>query len=191
MSKSGVAGRFTVVGRGDGLVGVQAVGPRGRGFTLVELMVVLAIMGLLGAAVALTLPAQGSALADDADALAARLQRAQQEAILGTRALRVRADARGYAFSVQRFDGWQPLADAPFRPAAWSDGVAPELPRGREAVEFRFDPIGTAEPVRIVLRQDRRRAQVTVEATGEVEVATMPAGGHRMVAENGPFRSAQ
>ncbi|WP_149196201.1 GspH/FimT family pseudopilin [Luteimonas suaedae] len=161
------------------------------GFTLVELMVVLAIVGLLGAAVVLTAPGRGDALARDADALAARLLRAQQEAILGTRAIRVRADARGYAFSVQRFDGWQPLADAPFRPATWSDGVAPELPRGQEAIEFRFDPIGTAEPVQIVLRQDQRRTQVTVDATGGVEVAVMSAGSDRIAAENRLFRSAQ
>ncbi|WP_407352262.1 GspH/FimT family pseudopilin [Luteimonas sp. R10] len=164
---------------------------RQRGFTLVELMVVLAIVGLLGAAVLLTAPARGSALAADADAFAARLLRAQQEAILGTRAIRVRADAQGYAFSVQRFEGWQPLADAPFRPAAWSDGVGPELPRGQEAIEFRFDPIGTAEPVQIVLRQDQRRAQVTVDATGGVAVAMMPGGGGRVAAEDGLFRGAR
>ncbi|NLB58425.1 MAG: prepilin-type N-terminal cleavage/methylation domain-containing protein, partial [Gammaproteobacteria bacterium] len=66
------------------------------GFTLVELMVVLAVVGLLGAVVLLTAPSPDAALRRDAETLATRLAQAQQEAILSTRALRVQADGAGY-----------------------------------------------------------------------------------------------
>lgn len=133
-------------------------------------MVVLAIVGLLGAAVLLTAPSPGDALLRDADMLGARLLRAQQEAVLGTRAVRVNVDAGGYAFAVQRYDDWRPLDDASFRPAVWSEGVRPQLPEQAEAMAFRFDPIGTAEPAELVLAQGPRLARISVDAAGEVRV---------------------
>lgn len=140
------------------------------GFTLVELMVVLAIVGLLGAAVLLTAPASRDALLRDAETLGARLLRAQQEAVLGTRAVRVHADRRGYAFAVRRYDAWRPLDGGTFAPATWSEGVRAQLADGGEAVEFRFDPIGTAEPAELVLAHGARQARVVVDAGGQVRV---------------------
>ena len=58
---------------------------RVRGFTLVELMVALAVIGLAGATVALTLPSGDDALARDAETFAARLAHARDEEILGMR----------------------------------------------------------------------------------------------------------
>src|SRR3546814_6836215 len=52
-----------------------------RGFTLVELMVVLVIVGLMGAAVVLTAPDDSRTLVREADTFAARLVHAGEEAI--------------------------------------------------------------------------------------------------------------
>ena len=68
-----------------------------RGFTLVEMLVVLVIMGLLAATVVLTWPA-GSALRDDATALAARATLAAEESILSGTAMGLDVNAQGYAF---------------------------------------------------------------------------------------------
>ncbi|MGO1720193.1 MAG: GspH/FimT family pseudopilin [Luteimonas sp.] len=141
------------------------------GFTLVELMVVLAIVGLLGAAVLLTAPSPEAALRREAETLATQLARAQQEAILSTRALRVEVDATGYRFWIARSGGWQPLAEAPFDPAAWSPGVAPTLPRDEEAAWFTFDPIGTAEPLALELADGRASLRVQVDADGGIQVS--------------------
>ena len=144
------------------------------GFTLVELMVVLAVVGLLGAVVLLTAPAPDAALRRDAETLATRLAQAQQEAILSTRALRVQADAGGYRFLVARSGGWQPLSGPPFEPATWAPGITPVLDGGDQPVWFAFDPIGTAEPVSLMLGDGTGTMQVRVDAAGGVRVAQAP-----------------
>lgn len=144
------------------------------GFTLVELMVVLAVAGLLGAVVLLTAPSPEAALRRDADTLAARLSQARQEAILSTRALRVRADDAGYRFLIARSGGWQPLSGPPFAPADWSPDVTPVLDAGDQPAWFAFDPIGTAEPVALVLGDGSGSLQVRVDAAGGVRVEGAP-----------------
>ena len=141
------------------------------GFTLVELMVVLAVVGLLGSVVLLAGPSPEAALAREADTLATRLEQARQEAILSTRRLRVQADAQGYRFMVARNGGWQPLSGPPFAPTAWSPGIAPALGEGLEPVWFAFDPIGTAEPAALVLGDGRGALEVRVDADGSARVA--------------------
>lgn len=143
---------------------------RARGFTLVELMVALAIIGLAGATVALTLPSGDHALARDAETFAARLAHARDEAILGMRTVEVAVTARGYAFSRRRFDGWQPLEGRAFAAVDWDPGTQPRLPPGAPRQAVRFDPTGATEPAIVVLEREGRRARVAVDADGTVAV---------------------
>ena len=143
---------------------------RAHGFTLVELMVVLAVIGLAGAAVALTLPPADDVLLEEADALAARLAHARDEAILGMRTVEVAVGPRGYGFSRRRFDGWEPLGGRAFASVDWTPGTQPRLPPGEARMAFRFDPTGAAEPGSLVLLREGRRMQVTVDSGGEVTV---------------------
>lgn len=140
------------------------------GFTLVELMVVLAIVGLVASAVVLSVPGDGDALVRQADRFGTHLERAREEALLGTRPVELVADARGYAFRRQRFGGWQALHDGPFAPVAWEPGVHPlRLPQGGH-MTFRFDAIGATSPQALVLAQDARRIRVVVDGAGEVAI---------------------
>lgn len=138
---------------------------RRRGFTLVELLATLAIVGLAAGAVVLTLPDPRPPLAVEAERLGARLSRAREEAVLVNRPVAVDADADGYAFS--NFDGarWSPLAEGPFRREAWAEGTTTAA-----AARVVFDPTGSAEPARIELRRDGRTATVTVDGAGEVSL---------------------
>lgn len=143
---------------------------RAHGFTLVELMVVLAVIGLAGAAVALTLPPADDVLLEEADALAARLAHARDEAILGMRTVEVAVGPRGYGFSRRRFDGWEPLGGRAFASVDWTPGTQPRLPPGEARMAFRFDPTGAAEPAVLELQREGRRARVAVDDDGGVRV---------------------
>ena len=88
---------------------------RAAGFSLVELLVVVAMLGLLGGAVLLTLPPDAARAADQADRLAAHLARAREEAVLANRAVAVRVDAGGYRFEQRREGRWQALDEGDLR----------------------------------------------------------------------------
>ena len=143
---------------------------RARGFTLVELMAVLAVLAMAGAAVLLALPGDRDALVATADAFGAKLAHARDEAVLGMRTVEVTATAQGYGFTRRRFDGWQPISERPFGNVAWDAGTQPRLPPGARQVGFRFDPTGSSEPRTLVLVRDGRSARIAVDGAGAVTV---------------------
>ena len=150
--------------RGNGLL-------RGaRGFTLLELLVVVAITGIAATAVLLTAPGSDAALYRQADTLARHLAHARDEAILGGRGVQVSVDAAGYGFSRQAFANWEPLHEGPFVPRHWAQGVAVQLPDRRERVGFRFDVTGASQPQSVLLVHGAARARVSVDAAGQVQV---------------------
>lgn len=143
---------------------------REQGFTLVELLVAIAILGLLTSVIILNLPEPGGRLADEADGLAARLRRAQEEAILTNRTVEVAMSPRGYGFRVQHAGGWSALEEGPFEARAWGEGIAVGIraSEGRSAV--RFDSTGAADPAVITLRKKARMVHVLVGGQGQVSI---------------------
>ncbi len=138
------------------------------GFTLVELLMVVAIIGLAAGAVVLSVPDPRPAVAAEAERFAARLVRAREEAIFGARPVAVEATARGYEFS--SFDGveWTPLTDGPFGPEMWAEGSMMS-PSGAP-VRVVFDPSGVADPATLTLARDGRSRTIAVDGAGEVRV---------------------
>lgn len=141
-------------------------GNRRAGFTLVEMLATTAVIGLAAAAVVLTLPDFEPSLSDEAARLAARLERAREEAILTNRATAVEIDGRGYAFSRYDGEGWAPLEEGPFRSETWAEDTRLDGSPARAL----FDPTGVADPARIVLRRGGASAVVVLDETGEATV---------------------
>ncbi|HYC98942.1 GspH/FimT family pseudopilin [Brevundimonas sp.] len=137
------------------------------GFTLVELLMTVAIVGLAAGAVVLSVPDPRPSVADDAERFAARLSRAREEAVLSNRPVAVEATAAGYGFSSFDGAGWTALEEGPFGQERWSDGVSVS-PTG--PVRVVFDPTGVAEPAALTLSRDGRASRVEIDGAGEVTI---------------------
>lgn len=136
------------------------------GFTLVELLMTVTIVGLAAGAVVLAMPDPRPPVGAEAERFAARLVRAREEAILSNRPVAVEASATGYGFSVFDGDRWAPLTDGPFGREMWEAGTT--VSPGGEPIRVVFDPTGVAEPASLTLGRDRGSRTVTVDGAGEV-----------------------
>jgi general secretion pathway protein H len=83
-----------------------------RGFTLLELLVVLIIASILLGIVALNaMPGNSQLLQDDAQRIALLLQAARDEAIVRNRPVAFEIDEQRYRFLIRQNDGWQVLTN--------------------------------------------------------------------------------
>ena len=139
-----------------------------RGFTLVELLVTLVIIGLAGAAVMLAIPDPQGSVREEGERLAVRLAAARDAAIVGGRDMSIRLDAGGYDFETRRGGAWAPAEGRAFRPRRWPEGTTVETEPATSRISF--DPTGLATPAVVRLRRDGAAARVTVEAAGAVRI---------------------
>lgn len=153
-----------------------------RGFTLVEMLVVLVIMGLLAGTVAMTWPT-GGALRDDAAALAARATLAAEESVLSGTAMGLDVTAQGYAFYKMENGAWREVdGERAFRRQIWREGVVPQIrregfgahDRRRAALALSpavvFDPTGLVPVFSVTLAEGAARISVTSTSRGVMEV---------------------
>src|SRR5436309_12412570 len=108
------------------------------GFTLVELLVVLVIVGLAAAAVILTMPEPGGSLSAEAERFAARTKAARDDAILDARAATVAIGAEGYEVTRRTESAHYD----------WVAGTEPAIAGGRDG-RIRFGATGLADPARV------------------------------------------
>ena len=140
------------------------------GFTLIELMVVLTIIGFISAAVVLAMPDPRGRVVEDADRFAARVAAARDEAVVTARPMGVWVSASGYGF--QRRDGgqWVPVEEKPFVTANWKSGTRALLGKdGRQQIGFDGTGLPT-DAMTVTLAREAERVSVTVDMTGKVMV---------------------
>lgn len=145
---------------------ISATGKPGRraeaGFTLIELMVVIAIIGVAAAAVVFTAFPAGPSPRAQAEQLAARLVAARTMAITANTDTALVLSEAGYSFEQRGPSGWQPMR---IPDHVWQKGllVAAQIEGGGR---LRFDSTGLATPATIALGPVR----VVVSSAGEIGV---------------------
>ncbi|MEG1452166.1 GspH/FimT family pseudopilin [Brevundimonas sp.] len=136
-----------------------------QGFTLVELLVVITVIGIAATAVILSAPDPRSPVSAEAERMAARLVMARDEAILSNRNVSAIIDPKGYGFQASDGVDWLPLTGA-LKAASWPQGITTG-----QTMRMVFDPTGATQPVTLRLSKDDRSVIVTVDGAGEVSLA--------------------
>ncbi len=147
---------------------------RSRGFTLVELLVVMVIIGLtLGMATLNAIPSPRQDLDKEAQRLALLLQLARDEAIVRNRLVAFEANGDRYRFMVRGDAGWEPVT---------RDDLLRERGFKNPPLQLVLEPAGTGNPemLRITFgREPVDRPFVLTMATGGNTVAIRADGvGH-------------
>lgn len=159
-----------------------------RGLSLVELLVVMALLAMVAGIVVINAPPGRSDMRRTAERLAARLDFAAQEAVTSGAVLGASLGEDGYAFYRYERGEWAPETAAQIKgelfPAAFSIAVETEEPAKKNEPEesqretektvrpaFRFLPTGETTPVTIVLSDRREAWRVTLDGSGHVDVS--------------------
>ncbi len=142
-----------------------------RGFTLVELMVVIFIIGLGAAAVVLNLPGDERAISDDSSRFAARVAAIRDEAILQSRGMAVWVAPSGYGFEQRVSGAWEPVTDSTMRSTDWTPETQALTGESDGQARISFDSTGLPSgPLDVTLVRADRQTHVRVDAAGEVSV---------------------
>ncbi|NWN63684.1 type II secretion system minor pseudopilin GspH [Pseudomonas allii] len=147
-----------------------------QGFTLIELMVVLVIIGIASAAISLTIkPDPLHLLRKEAERLSQLLQVAQAEAHADGRPITWRADAKGFRFNRQRDDG-QGLDtfkhDDQLRPRLWESTPMQISLEPRQTLVLNAEWINP--PLRVVLSDGQHSLSLQRDAAGLMRVVSQP-----------------
>lgn len=130
-----------------------------QGFTLVELMVVIVIIGLAASVVVLAMPDPGGGVTAEAERFAARAKAARDLAIVEARPAMLSVDAAGYQVSRRVRSEWRPGERYDWQAGTTAAGGA-----------TRFDSTGLAQPTTLVLSRSGREARVEIRGDGTVHV---------------------
>jgi general secretion pathway protein H len=138
-----------------------------HGFTLIELMTVLAILGLASAAVLFAVPSGDASVREDAERFAARVSAARDLAIVNSRPLRLTVTGAGYAFAVRHEGKWLRVPEKVMQETSWAAGTQV----GGQGV-LMFDVTGgTSAPLLVKLVKGDDGATVSVDASGASHVS--------------------
>lgn len=141
------------------------------GFTLVELMVVLFLIGLIASAVILTVINTERGSTSQVERFAARIAALRDRAVVEANPLAFWVRASGYGFERWTKGRWQPLEAPPFDTVNWQQPIKANVPSGR-MVRIAFDANGIPSvPMDIMLSSGTKPLRVKMDAAGNIDVA--------------------
>ncbi len=155
-----------------------------RGFTLIEILVVLVIMGLLASTVVLRMPGGEAPLTEQAHRFAARATMAAQESVVTGMPMGLSVSGEGYAFYRFRGGEWVELkGDRYFGPETWSGGGVVSVQRdgnrlGRVETDEKapykptvlFESTGFSTPFTVSFTEGSEQYAVSGNGRGDVLV---------------------
>jgi general secretion pathway protein H len=162
------------------------------GFTLIEILVVVVILGVVIGAVTLALGAVGGErqLARQAEQVRALFAYACEQAELTGRDLGISVDAQGYRFSVANRDEWIADKASELRARKWLVGtqtklsrdgqhiaVAGEAPQKPQLVCFSSGEL-TPFRLELALGDVKQRFRIDGQPDGEVVLSTVESNAH-------------
>jgi len=139
-----------------------------QGFTLIELMVVIVIIGLMSGAVMMTMVDPRGRISGDVDRFAGRVRAARDAAIVDGRPVALWVSTTAYGFERRRDGEWQAVTDGPLAARDWSGGTRAALDQTSQ-VRVVFDSVGRADQtLRFGLDRDGQRLRVSMDLDGKV-----------------------
>ncbi|MBB6122702.1 GspH/FimT family pseudopilin [Sphingobium subterraneum] len=153
------------------------------GFTLVELMVVIAVIGLLSTAVMFALPDPRGRLVEDADRFAARVAALRDAAVVTSQPMGLWVSPSGYGFERRLAGRWETIDEKPFRTTDWKERTVARAavqstsdaredgPQASDRIVLHFDSTGLpSDAARVVLHREAEQLAVRIDADGRVKV---------------------
>ncbi len=152
-----------------------------KGFTLIEIMVVVVIIAVLMGAVTLSFPPVGDKLLkENAERFSALISLAQDESILQSAEIALEIDDKGYGFYRNENNSWAALSEAPFKKRQlpvditsklFLDGISTNLEeRENDGPQIVFLSSGEMTPFTYQLFYEKKSSStIEVSATGEIE----------------------
>lgn len=154
--------------------------PAARGFSLIELLVLVAVIGIVAGIAVIGLSGAGGErqLEREALRLRDRIRLACERAELGGREHGLQFATTGYGFSLPQAEGWRMLPDGELAPWSLPQGVAIEVRRDDRLLELDAEfadepqsicaPGGELLPFRVRIATAQSAWQVEAAADGTV-----------------------
>ena len=137
---------------------------REAGFSLIEMMVVLAIVSLAAGLVVVNAPGPSGQLANETDRLIRSLVAARDLALVENRTVMVEVTETGYATRVASRLG--PAREVEM--TSWNERTTVAAGDGRLPAIIVFDPVGLAEPASFTLFNEDAKDGVVIAPSGRI-----------------------
>lgn len=142
-----------------------------QGFSLIELLVVIVIIGLLSSVVVMTMTDPRGRITGDADRFAGRIRAARDSAIVSGRPMALWVSQTGYGFARREGGNWRSLDEGPLAAADWSRDTQARFD-GVSQLRMVFDSIGRADqPLDFTLARDAQHVRIQIDLDGRVKTS--------------------